>query len=128
MRLVIEATQDELAEKSEALVKAIAGVLEDVAPELADRLEKAIHKGVPKLAQPALRRIHEITRKEYEARLKWMVRDIGKVLDRSLSKAEEDGDEGPKEELEPGDINPDTGEEVPEEKEPVDDDEETDDA
>lgn len=126
MRLVIETTQDELAEKSEDLVKAIAGILSDVAPELAERLEKAIPKGVPKLSQPALRRIHEITRKEYGARLKWMVRDIEKVLDRSLSKAEEDGDEGPKEELEPGDINPDTGEEVPEEKEP-DDDEEPDD-
>ena len=117
MRLRIEATPDELADKSEALIKALADSLSDVAPELADQLEKAIPKDIPKLFQPTLRKIHEITRKEYEARLKWMVKDIGKVLDRSMAKAETDEEGGKIEKLEPGDINPDTGEEVPYEEE-----------
>ncbi len=127
MRLRIEATPDELADKSELLVKALVDTLAPVAPDLAERLEKAIPKDIPKLRQPALREIHEITRKAYEARLKWMIKDIGKVLDRavmkkafeSISQPSEPPEPGEEpEKLEPGDIDPETGEEVPEEEEP----------
>ncbi len=127
MRLRIEATPDELADKSESLIKALADTLAPVAPDLAERLEKAIPKDTPKLRQPALREIHEITSKTYEARLKWMLKDINAVLDRAVmkkafesatqsSEPPEPGEEPEK--LEPGDIDPKTGEEVPEEEEP----------
>jgi hypothetical protein len=118
VRLRIEATPDELANKSEALVKALVDTLAPVAPDIAEQLEKAIPKETPKLIQPALRQMHEITRREYEKRLKWMVKDIGKVLDRAVMKKAEDDEPGEEpEKLEPGDIDPETGEEVPEEKE-----------
>lgn len=88
MRLRIEATPDELADKANDLVKALAATLAPVAPDLAEALEKALEKAVPKdtpkMLQPALREIHEVTRKEYERRLKWMVKDIGAVLDRAV--------------------------------------------
>jgi len=133
VRLRIEATPDELADKSEALIKALADTLSVVDPDLAERLEKAIPKDVPKLRQPALREIHERTRKLYEERLEWMLKDIGKVLDRSLAMVEEKTEkaepgEEPEEKLEPGDINPDTGEEVPEEEELEDEEEEEEEA
>jgi hypothetical protein len=127
VRLRIEATPDELANKSESLIKALADAIGPAAPDLAEALKKALPKETVKLIQPALREMHEITRKEYEKRLKWMVKDIGKVLDRSLAKADPDIEKEPGEEeekLEPGDINPETGEEVPEEEEEEEDEEE----
>ena len=125
MRLRIEATPDELADKSEALVKALADAIGPMAPDLAEALKKALPKAPVELLQPALREMHKVTRREYEKRLKWMLKDIGKVLDRSLAKADPDLDEEEDEKLEPGDINPDTGEEVPEEPEEEDEEEET---
>lgn len=113
MRLRIEATPDELAEKSEALVRALADTLGPVAPDIAEQLEKALPKSAAKMIQPALREIHEVTRKAYDARLKWMLKDIGKVLDGAvLTKAE--GDEPP----DPGEPPPDPDED-PETGEPI---------
>lgn len=125
MRVIIDATPDELAEKSEALIQALAHELADVAPDLAEALEKALPKSSVKMLQPALEDIHEITRKAYAERLKWMMVDIGKVLNRAVMKKAEGDEPGEeKEELEPGDINPETGEEVPEKEEEPEEDEE----
>jgi hypothetical protein len=92
VRLRIEATPDELANKSESLIKALADAIGPAAPDLAEALKKALPKSTAKLIQPALREMHEVTRKEYEKRLNWMLKDIGKVLDRSLAKADVETD------------------------------------
>ena len=121
MRLRIEATQDELASKAEILVKAIADTLVYVAPDLSEKLEKAIIKDTVKSEHAVLRDIHKRTRKLYEERIDWMLKDINKVLDRSMAKGEGEPKEYVPEEEKPGpgDINPDTGEEIPEEEEEI---------
>lgn len=122
MRLTIESTQDELSEKTEDLVKALADVIGAVRPDIAAALEKAVaHDHTNReMYQPALRDIHKVTAKAYKKRLKWMLKDIGKVLDRSIAKAEGDEPEEyvPEEEKPgPGDPDPETGELIPEKEE-----------
>ena len=124
MRLKIEATPEELVEKSDVLIKALAEAVSIVAPDLAEQLEKSVRTPV-EMRQPALRDIHKITRKEYQKRLDWMVRDIGKVLDRAvMKKADETDPDEDQDELEPGDVDPETGKLVPEEDEEESDEEE----
>jgi len=132
VRLHLDATPEELAGKAEALVRSLAAALAPAAPELAEQLEKAIPRDVPRLQHRTLRDLHERTREAYEIMIRDMVADIGKVLDQSvLSKAEDEEPKDPRDPdeqpLEPGDINPDTGEEVPEKKEPEPESEDEDD-
>lgn len=121
MRLRLEATPIELWAKGTALVEELAKAFSGVNAELADLLEKALPPKEKQLKYPVLQELSDLTTKEYEATLKRMLADIGKVLDKSktaptlrksgkLSKQEEDEEE----KLEPGDVDPETGELIPE--------------
>jgi len=85
MRLQLETTPAELAEKGEDLLKALVGALRPVDSELAERLEKALpHKEDP-LKHPALAGIHARMHDAYAAQIDRMVREIGQVLQRSVA-------------------------------------------
>jgi len=80
MRVRLEATPQELSEKGEELIKALAHELYPVSPELAETLEKALPEKEPALKYKALRDIHKITKDEYEKTLERIHLDIAKVL------------------------------------------------
>lgn len=82
MRLRLEATPDELLVKGDALVDAIAQAVQDVHPDLADRLHKAMPEpddGEP--AYPVIRDLCANFRAAYEKQTAAMLKDIGRVLD-----------------------------------------------
>lgn len=106
----------ELAERGEALVDQLAHLIAPYNTDLAEMLRKALPSKEVVLKYPALRDLKELTAKEYERTLKVMLRDIGKVLDQSFQKAEGDDDEE-EEKLEPGDVDPESGELIPEPEE-----------
>lgn len=81
MKLHVEATPQELLEKGTSLVKSIGNILRPVSPDLADALIKALPKKESELKFPVLREIQKQTEAEYEAQMKLMLKDIGKVLD-----------------------------------------------
>ena len=85
MRLQLETTPAELADKGEDLIKALVGALRPVDGELAERLEKALPPEEPALKHPALRGIHARMRDAYRAQVDRMVREIGQVLQRSVA-------------------------------------------
>ena len=130
MRVRLETTVEELEQRSDDLIRALADQLEPFAPELSDRLSKAVRNpksdGDDNLQYPALQGMKDVTTAEYERQLAGMLADIAKVLDgRTLRKAfgdaggeDEDEDEGePEEPLEPGDYDPKTDSRVPEDEE-----------
>jgi hypothetical protein len=121
VRLRLEATPAELWTKGTALVEELAKAFSGVNAELADILEKALPPKEHQLKYPVLQELSDRTTKEYEATLKRMLVDIGKVLDKSLKaptlrksgtlfKQEEEEEE----KLEPGDVDPETGDLIPE--------------
>lgn len=128
MRVRLETTVEELEQRGEDLIRALADQLEPFAPGLSEQLIKAVRN--PKsdaddnLQFPALQGMKDVTTAEYERQLAGMLADISKVLDgRTLRKAfgdaggedEEEEDEGePEEPLEPGDYDPKTDSIVPE--------------
>lgn len=126
MKFRLEATPAELWHKGTALIEELVKAFSGVNDDLADSLEKALPPKEQDLKYPVLQKLRAITTKEYEATLKRMLADIGKVLDQTVSgtkagstelaKAEkltkqEDEEE---EKLEPGDVDPETGELIPE--------------
>lgn len=133
MRVKVEATVEELEQRGDELVKALADQLWAFNPDLSEQLEKAVAKATGDPLQfKVLRQLTAQTTAEYQRQLKGMVDDIMAVLEgRKLRKAfgdppEEDEDEGePEEPLEPGDYDPKNDEIVPE---PEDEDEEEEEA
>jgi hypothetical protein len=126
MKLHLEATPAELWQKGTMLVEELVKTFSGVNEELAEALEKALPPKEQELKYPVLQKLKAITTKEYEATLKRMLADIGKVLDQSvkapsvvLEKSgkleKQEGEEEDK--LEPGDVDPETGELIPEEDE-----------
>lgn len=81
MRLRLETSPAELAAKGEALLKALSGALEPVAPELAEQLQKALPPREHSLKYPALQELHSRMAAEYERTLGRMMADIGRVLE-----------------------------------------------
>ena len=135
MRFHLEATPSELWTKGEALLAELAKAFSGINPDLAEVLEKALPPKEQDLKYPALRGLKAITTKEYEATLKRMLADVGKVLDQSVSgtsagstvltkaepfKKQEDEEEP----LEPGDVDPETGDLIPEPEEEEEEEEE----
>jgi len=132
VRFHLEATPAELWQKGTALIEELVEAFAQTNPSLSEVLEKALPPKEQNLKYPMLRGLKDITAKEYDAMMKRMLADIGKVLDQSvnatsageleksgkLSKQEEE-DPGAEEEekLEPGDVDPETGELIPEEEE-----------
>jgi len=137
VRLQLEATPIELFEKGEALVRELADAFSGMNPDLAESLEKALPPKESELKYAALRGLKGRTDKEYDRMIQKMLREIGKVLDLSVTgtsiqkaftglepekEEEELGTEGEaEEELEPGDYDSKNDEIVPE---PEDDDDE----
>ena len=80
MRVRLEATPQELADKGAALIKALVVELYPVSEELAENLEKALPAKEPALKYKALRDIHRITKEEYQKTLERVHLDIAKVL------------------------------------------------
>jgi hypothetical protein len=122
MRLRLEAGPDELRDRGDDLIKALVESLYPVNPELAEKLEKALPHKQEQLKYPVLQELAKKTQEEYERQLNLMNKEIGKVLDRSFKKAfgdlDEEATEGDDEdELEPGDVDPETGELIPEPEE-----------
>lgn len=83
MRFRLEATPGELEQKGDALVKALVAELSALAPDLAERLEKALPPPEQTLKYPALQQLADLTREQYARTLERMVEEIGRVLDRS---------------------------------------------
>jgi hypothetical protein len=83
MRLRLEATPEELREKGEALIGELAKSLAPLDPDLAQSLEKALPRKEQGLKFPVLREIAKRQGEAYDKLLKRMLKDIGKVLDRS---------------------------------------------
>lgn len=92
MKLHLEATPEELVEKGESLVETISDLLRPASPDLASALEKAIPRKEAELKFPVLRELQKKTEKEYERQMGLMLKDIGKVLDQSVKKSEDDSD------------------------------------
>lgn len=92
MKLKITATPNELAEKSEQLVRQVSALLRYANPELSESLEKALPTKEPVLKYPVLQELLQITQDSYEKHLKLMLDEIGKVLDESIDKSLEPGD------------------------------------
>lgn len=133
MRVKVEATVDELEQRSDELIKALAEQLRDFDPDLSDALEKAAQGGsvvADTLQYRVLRDLKAITTAEYKRQLQGMVTDITAVMEAPvLRKAfgdppeKPEAGEEPEEKPEPGDYNPKTDEIVPE-PEPEEDEEE----
>ena len=99
MKLRVDATPEELEEKAPDLVKAMIELLRPASPEMADVLEKAIPRKEKELKFPVLRALQKQTEVAYEKQMELMLKDIGKVLDKSLEttvfkKSDSDYDNG----------------------------------
>ena len=84
MKLRVDGTPEELKEKAPELVKSLGDLLRSVSPDMADALEKAIPHKEKELKFPVLRALQKQTEIAYEKQMDKMLKDIGKVLDRSL--------------------------------------------
>jgi hypothetical protein len=84
MKLKVEATPDELRDKAPDIVKSIGELLRPVSPDMADILEKAIPYKEKELKFPVLRELQKQTEEAYEKQMELMLKDIGKVLDKSV--------------------------------------------
>lgn len=82
MRFRLEATPDELLEKSDQLLKTLHDAVADVAPDAAECLEKALPRKESDLKYPVLRELAKRSSAEYERLTGRMLKEIGKVLDR----------------------------------------------
>lgn len=80
MRLNLEATPTELAEKGEDLIRALMETVTPFSLELAESLEKALPEKRPNLKYKALREIHARTKDEYRKTLARMTEAINRVL------------------------------------------------
>jgi len=80
----LEATPGELHEKGEALVEELAKAFSGTNPELSDALDGILPPPSVELRHPVLKGLKKRTDKEYDAMLKRMLKDIGKVLDQSI--------------------------------------------
>lgn len=89
MKLRLDATPDELQEKSGKLIKALSELLRPAVPDLSEILEKALPAKEQELKYPVLRELQKRTQKLYEKHVQKMLKEIGKVLDGStMSKSE----------------------------------------
>lgn len=95
MQFTLESTPSEIAEKGEALVKAIQEELAPLRPDLAKALGDAMERGKnPDVAvspYPALRELEEESHRRYVDQVERMVDDIIAVLEeKQLTKAEQE--------------------------------------
>jgi len=115
MKFHLETTEDEILEKGDQFLESIASELEHFNPELADQLIKSIPNKDHRLQHNVLADLQSEATEYYNSHVKAMLADINKILDATeISKAE---DEDAEDALEPGDVNVDTGDVVPDPEE-----------
>ncbi len=85
MKFHLEADPGELEDKGESLIAELVKAFIPVAPDLAERLEKALPRKEPQLKFPVLRELHTRTSVAYQRQVKKMLAAIGEVLDRSVT-------------------------------------------
>lgn len=130
MRFSLECDEQELLEKGEQLLHELAEAIEPFNRELGETLHKALPHKEANLKYKVLQQIHDRERKEYERLMKLMVKDIGKVLEGNLEKAfiaeagEAGGEAEDEDKLEPGDVDPQTGDLVPDPEDEEDEEDE----
>jgi ppGpp synthetase/RelA/SpoT-type nucleotidyltranferase/predicted ABC-type ATPase len=83
MRLLVDATPEELRDKRAALLTELAKAVSSVDGELADALLKALPSKEQDLKFPVLQEIAKRTQKAYQEHLQAMLDEIGEVLSRS---------------------------------------------
>ena len=88
MKLNLDATKEELSERGDELLDALAKAVAPHAPELADALQKALPPKEQELKHKALRQSHDKMRKRYKLMLDQMNAEIAALLDGELRKAE----------------------------------------
>lgn len=89
MKLNLDATKEELNERGDELLDALAKAVAPHAPELADAIQKAALP--PKevaLKHKSLRTVHERMRRRYKRQLDQMNAEIASLLDGELKKSE----------------------------------------
>lgn len=86
MRIEINATQKELAEKSTEVLSKLESLFQNVAPDTAEMLNKAMPEKKVELRYPVLKDLHKQTALLYQQHLDDMVNQVNKVLNRSLPK------------------------------------------
>ena len=86
MKIELTATPDELEdkEKAEKLLRSLGELVDP----LEDILEKALPRKEQVLKYPVLRELQKKTEDAYARRVEWMLKDVGKVLDRGFAKSE----------------------------------------
>lgn len=89
MKLSLEATPQELEEKSGDLLKALTEIIGPVAPDVVEALAKALPRKEPALKFPVLRELQKRTEALYDKMVESMLKDIGAVLDRGVEKSED---------------------------------------
>lgn len=83
MRFQLEATPEELEQKSFDLIRQLSGVLSPVVPDLAEHLEKALPRKEQALKYPVLRALQKQTKEIYADHLQRMQAEIAEVLQES---------------------------------------------
>lgn len=84
MRVLVDATPDELRAKRTSLLTELAKALSPVDADLSDALLKALPEKEEDLKFPVLREISERTQKAYQEHLQAMLDDIAEVLNPSV--------------------------------------------
>ena len=88
MHFRVEADPEEFRDKSPDLIRALIKAIAPHDPAFAESLEKALPAKESPLRLPVLKGLHERTAAAYEKQMALMLRDIGRVLNRSLQKGE----------------------------------------
>ena len=87
MKFHLEATPDELVEKSGKLVETLSDLFRAVAPDLSESLEKALPQKEKILKFPVTQALQKQTAEIYQKHMDKMLGAIGKVLDQSVEKS-----------------------------------------
>jgi len=82
MRVEIQATDIELAEKADSLVETISSLIKRVDPRLSDDLVKALSPKDVDLRYPVLKALQKQTETMYAQHLRAMLVAVSKVVDR----------------------------------------------
>ena len=84
MRVEIQATDEELAEKADSLVETISALIKRVDPRLSDDLVKALAPKDIDLRYPVLKSLQKQTEVLYAEHLLAMLAAVSKVVDRGI--------------------------------------------
>jgi hypothetical protein len=92
MRLELQASPEEIREKSGQLLERLGEMLSSEVPEIAEMLEKALPKKEQELKYPVLQELAARTRELYAHQLDLMLQEIADVVIGGIGAAEEEGE------------------------------------